>query len=225
MIVTPRGIIIYLPRDYSFALIARLYPKVDAFAVLEKAQGIYRTHSAAGFVVGLICFSLVLSPLQIAVWTFCITFAFYVMRLFGIFVLPGQVVIPTIYSRFTGFGLFTITIVAIGLWLVGIVGVIAFFAARLIAEALTILIDRKAGANLGTKIGEAPTLAKAGAMYYLPTKDFINAYKLYAVKFGIPVDVEPSKDELRKENWIHVWDDFVSKWPQVAQRFPKDEGN
>lgn len=40
MIVTPRGIIIYLPRDYSFELMARLYPKVDAFKVLEKAQGI-----------------------------------------------------------------------------------------------------------------------------------------------------------------------------------------
>lgn len=223
MIVTPRGITIYLPRDYSFALIARLYPKVDAFAVLEKAQGIYRTHSAAGFITGLICSSLGLSPLQIAVWTFCITFTLYLMRLFGIFVIPGQVVISTIYSRFTGFGLTYAIILAVGLWRVGILGVIALIVARLAVEALTLLIDRKAGTNLGIKMGMDPVLAKAGAMYLAPAKDFISAYKLYAVRFGIRVDVEVGQEELRKENWIHVWDDLVRKWPQVAQRFSKDE--
>jgi hypothetical protein len=98
MIVTPRGITIYLPRDYSFALIARLYPKVDAFKILEKTQGIYRIHSAAGFIVGLVCFALALPPLQIAIWTFSVTFLFYLLRLVGIFILPGQVIIPTLYS-------------------------------------------------------------------------------------------------------------------------------
>jgi hypothetical protein len=56
-----------------------------------------------------------------------------------------------------------------------------------------------------------------------PLQDFINAYKLYAVRLGVPRDVEVSDEELRKENWIHVWDDLARKWPQVAQRFPKDD--
>ncbi|NQV17290.1 MAG: hypothetical protein HQ534_01925 [Armatimonadetes bacterium] len=223
MIVLPRGIKIYLPRDYSFALMARLYPKVDAFKVLEKAQGIYRIHSAVGFITGLVYFLLQLPPLQIAVWTFCVTFAFYLLRLFGIFFIPGQVVIPTIYSRFTGFGLITIIIFAVGLWRVGIIGTIAYIVARLVVEGLTMLIDRKAGANFGVNMGMEPAFAQAGAMYLAPAKDFINAYKLYAVRFGVPVDVEVSDEELRKENWIHVWDDLVRKWPQVALRFPKDD--
>lgn len=223
MIVTPRGITIYLPRDYSFALMARLYPKVDAFKVLEKAQGIYRIHSAAGFITGLACFLLELPPLQIAVWIFCVTFAFYLLRLYGLFIIPGQVVIPTIYSRFTGFGLITIILLAVGLWRVGIVGTIAYVIARLVVEGLTMLIDQKAGANFGIKMGMEPVLAKAGAMYLAPAKDFINAYKLYAARFGVPVDVEVSEEELHKESWIHVWDDLASKWPQVAQRFLKEE--
>lgn len=223
MILTPRGITIYLPRNYSFALIARLYPKVDAFNVLETTQGICRIHSAAGFITGLVCFLLALPPLQLAVWTFCVTFAFYLLRLFGIFIIPGMVVIPKIYSRFTGFGIVTIIILAVGLWRVGIVGTIAYVIARLIVEGLTILIDRKAGANLGIKMGIDPAFANAGAMYLAPARDFVNAYKLYAVRFGVPVDIGVSEEELRTENWIHVWDDLTSKWPEVARRFPKDE--
>jgi hypothetical protein len=223
MILTPRGITIYLPRNYSFALMARLYPKVDAFKLLETTQGIYRIHSAAGFITGLVCFLLGLPPLQIAVWTFCVTFAFYLLRLFGIFFIPGMVVIPKIYSRFTGFGIVTIIILAVGLWRVGIIGTIAYVIARLIVEGLTVVIDKKAGANLGTKMGIGSVFAKAGAMYLAPARDFINAYKLYAVRFGVPVDVGVSQEELRTENWIHVWDDLASKWPEVARRFPKDE--
>jgi hypothetical protein len=223
MLFTPRGLTIYLPRDYSFALMARLYPKVDAFKVLEKTQGIYKIHSAAGFITGLVCFLLGLSPLQIAMWTFCITFAFYLLRLFGIFIIPGMVVIPTIYSRFTGYGLVTIIILAVGLLRVGIVGTIAYIIARLIVEGLTVVIDQKAGAHLGIKMGIEPVRAKDGAMYFAPAMDFIRAYKLYAVRIGISVDVNVSKEELHTENWIHVWDDLASKWPEVAQRFPKNE--
>ena len=217
MIVTPRGITIYLPRDYSFALMARLYPKVDAFKVLEKAQGIYRIHSAAGFITGLACFLAQLPPLQILCGHFASPSRFILLRLFGIFIVPGQVAIPTIYSRFTGFGLFIIILLAVGLWRVGIIGTIAYVSARLVVEGLTMLIDRKAGANFGIKMGMEPALAKAGAMYLAPAKDFINAYKLYAARLGVPVDVEVSEGELHKESWIHVWNDLASKWPQVAQ--------
>jgi hypothetical protein len=223
MIVTPRGITIYLPRDYSFALIARLYPKVDAFKVLEKTQGIYRIHSAAAFITGLVCFLLRLSPVQIAIWTFSVTFAFFLLRLLGLFVIPGQVLIPTIYSRFTGFGLITIVILGVGLWRVGIVGTLSYIVARLVVEGLTMLIDRKSGTSLGIRMGMDPSLAKAGAMYLAPARDFINSYKLFAARFGVPVDVDVSEQELRKENWIHVWDDLAAKWPEVTQRFSRDE--
>ncbi|MCH7828029.1 MAG: hypothetical protein IIC75_08685 [Bacteroidetes bacterium] len=220
--MTPRGITIYLPRDYSFALIARLYPKVDAFKVLEKTQGIYRTHSAAGFIIGIVCFLLGLSPIMIAILTFCITLVFFFMRLFGIFIIPGMVVIPTFYSRFTGFGIITIILLLIGYLSVGLIGTLAFIVARLLAEGITMIAEKKSGEKLGIKIGVDPISAKAGAMYFAPVKDFINAYKLYALKYGITVDPNISDEELVKDNWIHVWEDLQNKWPQVAQRFSED---
>ena len=74
--------------------------------------------------------------------------------------------------------------------------------------------------NLGIKMGMDPVMAKAGAMYLAPANDFISAYKLCAARFGLPADVAVSQQELYENNWIHVWDDLVDKWPQVAQRFP-----
>lgn len=223
MIVLPRGITVYLPRDYSFALIARLYPNVDAFQVLEKTQGIYRIHSAAGFIIGIICFLLVLSPIMIAILTFSITLTFFLMRLLGIFMIPGIVIIPTIYSRFTGYGIATIILIIIGLLSVGIIGTLAFIVARLLAEGVTILIENQSGKNLGIKMGANPTTAKAGSMYFAPVKDFINAYKLLALKYKVNIDVNVSDEELKKENWIHVWEDFKNKWPQIANRYSRDE--
>lgn len=222
MIVTNRGLKIYLPHNYCFALIARLYPKVDAFGVLEKTQAIYRIHSAAGFFTALICFLAGLSPIQIAGLTFFVTFGFYLLRLFGLFIFPGMVFVSTIYSSFTGYGLITLITLLIGLWRVGVSGTVAYVIARLFVEGLTIIFDQKAGTKMGIKMGMEPDIAKEGAMFYAPAIDFINAYKLYAQQFGKPIDVKVSDNELRIENWIHVWNDLVSKWPQVAQRFPKE---
>jgi hypothetical protein len=50
MIVTPRKLKIDLPLGYAFALIARVYPKVDAFQFLKRVEGIQKIHSLAGLV-------------------------------------------------------------------------------------------------------------------------------------------------------------------------------
>ena len=223
MIATPRGLVIYLPRDYSFALIARLYPKFDAFYVLETTQGIHKIHSLAAFVCGMTCFLLRLQPIQIASWTICITFLFYLMRLFGAFVIPGMVYFSKLFSRVTGYGFVTVMILVVGLWRVGILGTVAYLLARLVVEGLTMLIDDRVGTKLGMKMGVDPLLAKAGSMYFAPGWDFVNAYKLLAPRCPVQVDVEVTKEELEQENWIHVWDDLVEKWPEVARRFQKDE--
>ncbi len=222
MIVTPRGLTIYLPRDFSFALMARLYPKVDAFKVLETAQGIYRIHGAAAFITGIVCFVLNLTPVQIAVWTLLVTFVFYLLRLFGLFIIPGMVFTATMYSRLTGYFLLTVILVVVGLIRVGLVGTVAFFVSRLVVEGVTILIDRIAGASIGRSMGVETFIAKGGALYFAPAADFVRAYKLYASRFNLPTHTEVSQDELLEENWIHVWEDMASKWPQVVQRFSEE---
>jgi hypothetical protein len=223
MIITPKGLTIFLPRNYSFALIARLYPKVDAFKVLETTQGIYKMHSMFSFITGLICFLLALSPIQIALYTFIITFIFFIFRLSGILIFSGTINVLILYSRLSGFGVLTVILLAIGFFRVGIFGTLAFIVARIVVEEISILIDRKIGRDFGIKMGMDPIIAKEGAMLLAPAKDFLRAYKFYAVRFGFPIDLEVSQKELQKNNWIHVWDDFVKKWPEASQRFPKED--
>lgn len=222
MIVTPRKLQIDLPLGYAFALIARVYPKVDAFKFLKRVEGIQKIHHLVAFVTGMVCFGLQLSPLWIAVWTIGVTLLFYLFRFFGIFFIPGLVFVSTAYSYLTSFGIFTIALIAVGWWRTGIWGVVAFFAARLLAELITMFFDGKAGEKLGAKMDVNPVLAKAGSMYLAPIKDFVNAYRLFADSYGLTRDVEVSDEELRFENWKNVWEDFENKWPEIAGRYDEN---
>lgn len=222
MIVTPRKLQIDLPLGYAFALIARVYPKVDAFKFLKRVEGIQKIHSLAGFLTGVVCFNLNLNPWAIAAWTFGVTIAFFLLRYFGLPFVPGLLWISTYYSYATGFGLFTLALIGLGFWLVGIWGVVAYFIARLLAEALTWRLDSGAGKELGIQMGINPVLADAGSMYLAPIKDFLYTYELFANKYGLTTDVNVSEEELRFVNWKAAWEDFVEKWPEIACRYDEN---
>ncbi len=222
MIVTPRKLKIDLPLGYAFALIARVYPKVDAFQFLKRVEGIQKIHSLAGFVTGVICFALNLNPWAIAGGTFGVTMVFFLLRFFGIFFIPGLLWFSTYYSYATGFGLFTLGLIGLGFWCVGIWGVLAYFIARIVAEGVTWLLDSYAGKQLGVQMGTDPALAKMGSMFLAPAKDFVNTYRLFADKFGLMRDVEVSEEELHFANWKHVWEDFEDKWPEISARYDEN---
>ena len=57
-IYTPRGLAINLPVSYSFALMKRLHPTVDAFKVLKTTEGLESIPAVLTFVTGIACFSL-----------------------------------------------------------------------------------------------------------------------------------------------------------------------
>ncbi len=64
-IFTPRGLKIRLPVDYAFALMARLYPKVDAFKVLKTTESLELIPSVITLLTGLVCFYLRLPAFEI----------------------------------------------------------------------------------------------------------------------------------------------------------------
>lgn len=216
MIITPRKLQIDLPLGYGFALIARLFPRIDAFKFLKRIEGIQKIHSLAGFITGLVCFYLEVGTLNIALLSFGVTIFFFLLRYWGVFVIPGLVQLATYYTYVTGFGLVTLTLCAVGLWKVGFWGLVGFWAGRLLAELLSMLLDELAGRNLGIAMGSNPVLAKVGAMYLAPIKDFVNAYRLYAQKFDLTLEVDVSDEEMQFKNWQPVWEDFVQKWPEIA---------
>ena len=221
MILTPRGITIYLQKNYAFGLMARIYPSVNPFQVLEKTQGIYRIHSATAFIVGMICFLTSLSPINIGIITFVAIMVSFLMRIFGIFFIPGIVIVPTLFSRYTGFGLYYLALLIVGLVFVGFWGTVSFFLARIITEGLTMFIENISGKRIGIMLDVDQATAKAGAMYFAPVRDFFNAYRLYALKYGASLDLKLSDEELKNDNWFPVWENLQKNWPMVANRFPQ----
>ena len=56
-IFTPRRLKVRLPTDYSFALMARLYPRVGAFKVLKTVEAIEHIPSVLAFCVAIVLFA------------------------------------------------------------------------------------------------------------------------------------------------------------------------
>lgn len=209
-IFTPRGLKIRLQLDYTFALMARLFPKVDAFRVLKTTEGLEQLNGSATFIVGFICFYLKLEPVQIGILVFTASFIITVLDIKGLFLFPGLVSIGTLYSYLTGYGLLLIVLSVAGLLLVGWQGVLAFFAARLLAGMINGLLNW-----LEVKrIHELSNLALTAS-----ERHFFNAYRLHASRLGITTDISVTDEELKRENWEHVFEDLAAKWPEVVSRF------
>ncbi len=209
-IYTPRGLKVRLSMDYAFALMARLYPKVSAFEVLKTTEGIESLPQAFAFIAALICFFLKLSPLQIGLIVFIVTFLFSLMTRYGFYVFPSIVKIGTIYSYLAGFGLLLIILCVVGFYLVGWRGVLAYFIARFLEGVIAKVLDVRETRMYLKEIGEPLTASE---------RNFINAYRLHANRVGVTTDVSVEDEEREKENWESTFMDLAMKYPEVVARF------
>jgi hypothetical protein len=212
-IFTPRGLKIRLPLEYAFALIARLYPKVDAFKVLKTTEGLESIPSLITFITGLLCFYLHLPIFEVGLYVFIASLIGFLITLFGFYLLPGLVRLGTFYSYISGFGILLILLVVYGFITVGWQGVIAFFVAKFTAEIIKIAIETIQMKKIHSKTGLALTVSEI---------NFFNAYKLHASGLGKTMDITVSDEELKEENWRPVFEDLAIKWPEVVRRFTVD---
>ncbi len=212
-IFTPRGLKIRLPFNYAFALIARLYPKIDAFKVLKTTEGLESIPSLIIFVVGLICFYLRLSPFEIGVYVFVASIAGFLIILFGLYIIPGLDYLGTFYSYISGFGILLILLAVYGFITVGWQGVLIFFIARFLSGIVKMVMEMMQVKKNHSKIGLALTLSET---------NFLNAYRLHASKLGKTTNITVSDEELKEENWKPVFEDLATKWPEVVRRFTRD---
>lgn len=209
-IYTPRGLKIRLPLDYTFALLARLYPRVDAFRVLKTTEGIESIPSLLAFCTAMVCFGLHTTPFIVGLAvTIAVTFG-TLLTSRGLFIIPGFVALGTLYSYLAGYFIYFTAIIVVGYITTGIGGVAAYFAARVIAFIIQQVFEFS-----DTKAAFAAT----GMPLTAAEKNFINAYRLHASRIGETIDVEVSDDELDESNWSEVFGDLAYKWPQVVQRF------
>jgi len=213
VIFTPRGLKVRLPFDYAFALIARLYPKVDAFKVLKTTEGLESIPSLITFATGLTCFYLQLPVIEIGIYVFAASIVGFFITSFGLYIIPGLDRLGTIYSYVSGFGILLILLAVYGYFSVGWQGVVIFFVAKVIAGIVKMAIETMQMKRVHSKTGLALTASE---------KNFFNAYRLHASKLGKSTDITVSDEELKEENWKPVFEDLATKWPEVVRRFTMD---
>ena len=212
-IYTPRGLKIRIAVPYAFGLIARLYPKVSAFKVLKTTEGIESLTSIAIFIAAIICFIMKIDPLQIAVVISITYIVSVLLNTFGLFIIPGQVAIGTLYSYISGYGLLLVGIVIIGYLFTGWQGVLAYFVGNftgwVVARAIEVIETKR-------------YFKLTGFAFTSSERCFFNAYRLHAAKHGITTDINLSEEEEKEENWRGAFEDLSSQWPQVVERFTMD---
>jgi hypothetical protein len=216
-IFTPRGLKIRLPIDYSFALMARLYPQVSAFRILKTCEGIESIPSVLAFSAAMVCFIGHFAPYVAGIAIFCAYIVGSALTQRGLFILPGLVAVSTLFSYLAGYGLFTGAVLVTGYLTLGWQGVLAYAVARVAAFVCGQVIEfadtRRAYREAGIARRYALTASE---------KHFINAYRLHARRSGKTTDVAVREDEQEQENWLPAFEDLAAKWPEVVQRFTLD---
>jgi hypothetical protein len=214
-IYTPRGLKIRLGKPYAFALMARVFPKVDAFRVLQLTEEVENLASLATFIAGLVAFGLRLDPLTIGMVIGITYFSFKMSHLFGLFIPPFKLLLPLsrVYSWFAGYGVFLIGLLILGFFTVGWQGIAAFIVARVLASWLAGAIDLAYGRYVFKKTGVSITPSE---------RSFFHAYRLSADQVGASRSLEVSEKEMQPDNWQEVFTDLMMKWPVVVSRFTPD---
>lgn len=200
---------------YAFALMARVYPRIDAFRVLQLTEEVDNMPKLAGLITGLAVFALQLSPLEIAVVTFITVAVFRLVHLFGLFIPPFTFFLPLsrIYSFVSGYGVVLVALVLFGLFTAGWHGVLAFFAARAFCDLLCWLLELAWSRHAYHIIGFPFTASE---------RSFFHAFRLSANRVGVSTDLHVSDDQLDRSHWEHVFSDLAVKWPVVVSRFTND---
>jgi len=212
-IYTPRGLKIRLPIDYSFALMARLYPSVDAFRILKTTEGIESVPQFLVFTTAVVCFLNRISPMGTGILVFTAHFAGYFLMQRGLFLVPGLVGAGTLYSYLSGYGLFITSTIIVGFLTTGWRGLAAYGLARLMGFIVNFLSEGIQARRTFRQTGLAVTASEV---------HFINAYRLHASRLGLSTDVSVSQWELDEANWGVVFSDLAVTWPEVVSRFTRD---
>lgn len=212
-IYTPRGLKIRIAVPHAFGLIARLYPKVSAFKVLKTTEEIESLTSATTSIAAIICFIMKIDPMQIAVIISITYIVSVLLNTFGLFIIPGQVAIGTLYSYISGYGLLLVGIVIIGYLSTGWQGVLAYFVGKIVGWVIARAVE-----FIETK----RYFKLTGFAFTASERCFFNAYRLHAVKHGITKDIILSEEEEKEEHWRPAFEELATQWPKVVARFTMD---
>lgn len=209
---TPRGLKVRLPREYAFALMARVYPQTDAFRVLQLTEEVENLPSLASFLAGLVAFAARLEPLHIGLVVFTIVSVFKLVHLFGFFALPFTLLLPLsrVFSVINGFGFLFLALLLFGYFTTGWGGILAFLVGRVACGVLFSVAEWFWGRR---------AFRLSGVGFTASERSFFHAFRLVATRQGASTDLSVSDEETDPAHWRHVFYDLSIKWPVVVQRF------
>ncbi len=143
-IFTPRGLKIRLSIQYTFALMARLFPRFDAFRILQKTEAVENLTLMASMIAGIIAFALCYNYMQIAIIVIVTNLIFNLQNNYGLFIPPFKQLLRLshFYSAYiAGYGIIEIGIIIFGYFKVGWKGVLSYLIAMFITLILELIID------------------------------------------------------------------------------------
>jgi hypothetical protein len=212
-IFTPRGLKVRLPVDYSFALMRRLYPSVDAFKVLQTTEAFELMPNCMSFIAAIFCFLNHLNPIMTAGIVAAVHVFGHFMCISGLPADTFFVRLSTIFSVLSGYGIYLVILAAVGFFFAGWQGVMGYVAGRLLASAVNGVINHFNGKRIQKQVGTYVTMSEV---------NFFNAYIFHARRKKKPLDLAVSDKELDESNWRPVFMDLAAKWPQIVARFTPD---
>ena len=214
-IYTPRGLKVRLATPFAFALIARVFPKFDAFRILQLTEEVENLPALASFLAAVVAYAFRSSPFQVATVVFVTLMLFRFIHLFGLFVPPFTALLPLarVYSLLSGYGILLVCLLVFGYVRTGWAGALAFLAAR-IAGGIVFSAVEWAWSKRAYRLLGFPFTASE--------RSFFHAFRLAAVRAGVSTTLNAEEDELVASNWYPVLLDLKIKWPTVAQRITDD---
>jgi hypothetical protein len=202
-----------LPVDYSFALMQRLYPSVNAFKVLQTTEGFEFLPNSISFLAAMLCFLNHLSPITTAGVVAAVHVFGHFMCISGLPVDTFFLRLSIFFSVLHGYSIYLITLSVVGFFFVGWQGIVSYIASRVFAGVVNGIINHFNGKRIQKQVGTYVTMSEV---------NFFNAYMYHARRKKKSLDLSVSDEELEEANWQPVFMDLAAKWPKVVARFTEE---
>jgi hypothetical protein len=203
---TPRGLKIRLEAAWAFALMARLYPKVNAWKVLRTTEALEQLPAACSLVFGGVSIANGFSIYEISAYILLGSVIGSFLALSSLVRLPGVIPFANLCNVFPFFTVPWTILIIYGLyeynW--GLGGVLIIIFSKLLAFAIDLAIG-----FLRTRYVHSTS----GEIVHSSETNFFHAYQYYAEQIGVTTSIEVSDEEMMEENWIACFKDLAHNHP------------
>ena len=213
MVLTNRGLKLRLPLDTCFAMMAKLYPKVDAFKIFRRTEALEYVPTLLRDIVAIVCFYNQVDPVLIIKLIVLANIIGWMITAFGLFIIPYLVSLATVYNAIGGFGIVLAINSGVAYYFKELDGVIIYIGAVIISAFITGIVLDFIYVWFMSKIKNVdPPITIAET-------NFLNACRLYAKDFNLSPNFSFADEELNVSNWSPVFLDYAQKYPEAVARY------